>query len=52
MNDNVMQQLADIYNNLLRVHTCGEDSFIMTDCMRSLFNIIKQMAEKDNKEEE
>lgn len=52
MNDNIMQQLADIYNNLLRVHTCGEDSFIMTDCMRNLFGVIKQLAEKNDKEEE
>ena len=47
MNKNILQQLADVYNNLLRVHTCGEDSFIMTDCMRTLFSIIKDSAEKE-----
>ena len=37
MDKNTLQQLVDVYNNLLRVHTCGEDSFIMTDCMRAFF---------------
>lgn len=55
MNNENLQSLAEIYNNLLRVHTNGEDSFIMADCMRALFNIIKAAAEssaKVSKEEE
>ena len=47
MDNNTIQQLVNIYNNLLQVHTCGEDSFIMTDSMRALFNIIKNNAEKN-----
>ena len=46
MDNNTIQQLVNIYNNLLQVHTCGEDSFIMTDSMRALFNVIKNNAEK------
>ena len=52
MNNNTLQQLVAIYNNLLRVHTCGEDSFIFTDSMRALFTVIKNNAnnEKRNKD--
>lgn len=45
MDFNTVQALANVYNNLLRVKTSGEDSFIMTDNLRSLFGIIKQQAE-------
>lgn len=40
-----LQQLADIYNSLLQIHTRGEETFVMADCMRALFNIIKEAAE-------
>lgn len=52
MNNSIIQQLINVYNNLLRVRTCGEDSFIMTDSMRALLNAIEQMAENENKIEE
>lgn len=45
------KQLVQIYNNLLQVHTCGEDTFIMTDCMRALFQIIKEQLNEEQKEE-
>jgi hypothetical protein len=44
MTNENLQQLAEIYNNLLRIHTCGEDSFLMTDCMRALYHIINDEA--------
>lgn len=44
MDNSTLQQLVGVYNNLLRIHTCGEDSFIFTDSMRALFNIIKNNA--------
>lgn len=44
MNENNIQQLIKIYNTLLQVHTCGEDSFVYTDCMRALLSIIKNNA--------
>ena len=47
MDNNTLQQLATIYNNLMQVHTCGEDSFMMTDCLRALFSIIKNNANKE-----
>lgn len=47
-----LQHLADIYNNLLRVHTCGEDSYILTDCMKALFNFIKEKADEEQASKE
>ena len=41
-----IQMLINIYNTLLSVHTCGEDSFAMTDSMRALYKFI------DNKQKE
>lgn len=41
-----IQMLVNIYNTLLSVHTCGEDSFTMTDSMRALYKFI------DNKQKE
>lgn len=49
-NSIILQQLADIYNNLLQVQTSGHSSFIMTDNLRNLYNIIKWLSEQ--KEEE
>lgn len=46
MNQQDLQYLADIYNGLLRVHTCGEDSYILTACMKSLFDFIKEKSEE------
>lgn len=40
-----LQQFANIYNTLLTVHTCGEDSFAMTDCMRAMQKLILQISE-------
>lgn len=54
MNKEELQQLANIYNTLLSVHTCGEDTFIMTDCMRALSNYImtkQKELQEENKEE-
>lgn len=50
MNYEVLQQLVDIYNNLLKVHTCGVDSFIMTDCMRALLEIIRNETQQEKSE--
>ena len=50
MNYEILQQLVGIYNNLLRVHTCGVDSFIMTDCMRALLEIIKNETQQEKSE--
>lgn len=47
-----LQQLANIYNNLLSVHTNGEDSFVMTDCMRALFQFIQKCAQEANEKKE
>ena len=41
-----LQQLADIYNSLLQIHTRGEETLVMADCMRALFNIINDEAKE------
>lgn len=46
-----LQGLSKVYNNLLLVHTCGEDSFLMTDCMRTFYDILTKMVEEQQKEE-
>lgn len=49
-----LQQLANIYNILLTIHTNGQDSFVYTDAMRNLESFIvnkqKQLAEKEKEE--
>lgn len=40
-----LQQLANIYNALLGVHTCGEDTFTFADCMRALQQMILSISE-------
>lgn len=36
MTNEQKMRLAQIYNTLMTVQTNGENSFIMTDCMRAL----------------
>ena len=49
-----LQQLANIYNTLLTIHTNGQDSFIYTDIMRNfeafIINKQKQLTEKEKEE--
>lgn len=45
-----IQQLINIYNTMLQVHTCGEDSFLMTDCMRLFFKTIKELSAEQKEE--
>ena len=51
-----IQMLVNIYNTLLSVHTCGEDSFTMTDSMRTLYKFIdskqKEYIEKQKENKE
>ena len=48
-----LQLLANIYNNLLTIHTKGQDSFIFVDNLRALENFImsKQKELQKPKEE-
>ena len=41
-----LQILANIYNNLLKINTKGEDSFIMVDNLRKLYNFIMTQDQK------
>lgn len=44
MNNVILQELANIYNNLLQVQTSGQNSFIMTDNLRNLYRIIATLS--------
>lgn len=46
------QGLLIIYNELLKVHTSGQDSFIYTTCMRSLMDIIQFLSNKQNNKQQ
>ena len=43
------EQLIQVYNGLLEVNTCGENSFKMTDCLRLLEHTIFDI--QNNKED-
>ena len=50
-----LQILVNIYNNLLKINTKGEDSFIMVDNLRKLYDFIMiydQKIFKKQQEEE
>lgn len=52
MTQNDLQVLADIYNNLLSISTRGEDTFVMSDCMRALKQFIfTKQKDLETKEE-
>ena len=38
--------LAQIYNSLYTVHTCGEDTELMCDCLRALRQYIQSEQQK------
>lgn len=45
--------LITIYNELLKIHTNGQDSFIYTSCMKSLMDIIQFLSiEQKNEQQE
>lgn len=49
----VSQGLIIVYNELLKIHTSGQDSFIYTSCMKSLMDIIQFLStEQENKKQE
>ena len=43
MTNEQKMRLAQIYNTLMTVQTSGENSFIMTDCMRALQALMLEM---------
>lgn len=46
-----LNTLSRIYNTLLLVHTNGEDTIIMGDCLKTLRMFIENEQEDLNKEE-
>ena len=55
MDNEIIQSLIKIYNEFLKIHTCGEDSFIYATCMQNLMTIIQYIMQeqeiKEKKEE-
>lgn len=41
-----VDQLTRIYNTLLNVHTKGEDTLIIADCIRALEQVIVQINQQ------
>jgi hypothetical protein len=43
-----LETLSRIYNTLLLIKTCGEDTMMMTDCLRAMKGFItKEQSELD-----
>ena len=40
-----LEQLSRIYNTMLEIRTKGEDTLIMSDCLRALEQVIKDIAQ-------
>lgn len=45
MNFQQLQELVNIYNNLLTIQTKGKDTWMMADCQRALFTLLSQLGE-------
>lgn len=55
MNNEIVQGLEKTYNEFLKIHTSGVDSFIYATCMNNLQIIIQymnQQMKEENKEQE
>ena len=46
-----LTQLTRIYNTLLEVHTKGESSFLMTDSLRALEQVVTEIAKTAESEQ-
>lgn len=40
-----LEQLSRIYNTMLEIRTKGEDTLIMSDCLRALEQTIKEIVQ-------
>ena len=47
-----VEQLTRIYNTMLEVHTKGEDTLIMADCLRALEQTIRAIPQNVQSTEE
>lgn len=52
MSQEQINNLIRIYNTLLLVNTKGEDTMIMSDCLRALQNFINEAQESNTVKEE
>ena len=40
-----VEQLSRIYNTMLEIRTKGEDTIIMSDCLRALEQVVQQVVQ-------
>ena len=40
-----VEQLSRIYNTMLEIRTKGEDTMIMSDCLRALEQVVQQVVQ-------
>lgn len=40
-----VEQLSRIYNTMLEIRTKGEDTMIMSDCLRALEQVVQQVIQ-------
>lgn len=43
-----LEQLSRIYNTMLEIRTKGEDTLIMSDCLRALEQTIKEIVQSSS----
>lgn len=48
MNEINFIQLSKIFNTLKLVHTCGEDTVLMCDCLRAIDQMLKDCEKKED----
>ena len=46
-----LEQLTRIYNTMLQIGTKGEDTLIMSDCLRALEQVVVQINQANSKSE-
>ena len=45
-----VEQLTRIYNTMLEIRTKGEDTLVMSDCLRALEQVITQIMQSGSQE--
>lgn len=51
MNYEKLETLSRLYNTLLLINTKGEDTILMSDCLRGLYNFITKEKEEIRQKE-
>lgn len=52
MNENKLEMLSRIYNTLLLINTKGEDTMMMSDCLKALRSFLMNEQNELSRQEE